>query len=188
MEEFAKHAYNSASTNRIVEKAEISKGILFHYFKNKKGLYLYVLRHTVEVMMQRYEAAMPQFDRDVFDRILQMSVFKLELMEQFPIEHELMTKATQETVAEVQHDVMTLISEVTGKGMTMLFGDMDLSKFRPDIDIQKAIEVITWTLESYGKKYVAEHTGADGNVVVDRDKLLQGMNEYVEMLKKGLYL
>jgi AcrR family transcriptional regulator len=187
LEEFAKHGYNSASTNRIVEKAEISKGILFHYFKNKKGLYFYLLRHTIDILTQKYEAVAPTFDREVFAKIQQMTIFKLELIEQFPIEHDLMTKAMQETNEDIQAEVASIIAETTGRAMVMLFQDMDISKFRPGVDIQKAIEVITWTLEGFSKKYVAEQTDAAGNILIDRDKLFQGMNEYVDLLKLGLY-
>lgn len=33
--EFSKYGYENNSTNRIVQKANISKGSLFKYFKNK---------------------------------------------------------------------------------------------------------------------------------------------------------
>ena len=39
--EFAANGYDKASTNSIVMKANIS-GILFHYFSNKKRLYIFL--------------------------------------------------------------------------------------------------------------------------------------------------
>mgnify|MGYP001006429114 FL=1 len=47
IEEFAK-GYEVASTNEIVRKAGISKGLLFHYFGNKKNLYMSVFREVVQ--------------------------------------------------------------------------------------------------------------------------------------------
>lgn len=44
MEEFAIYGYNSASTNNIAKKAEISKGVLFKYFTNKENLFLYICK------------------------------------------------------------------------------------------------------------------------------------------------
>lgn len=35
--EFSNYGYQQSSTNRIVENAGIGKGMLFYYFKNKKG-------------------------------------------------------------------------------------------------------------------------------------------------------
>lgn len=39
LEEFSKNSFDKASTNIIVKNAGISKGSLFHYFKNKQELY-----------------------------------------------------------------------------------------------------------------------------------------------------
>ena len=44
--EFAQHSYRTASLSRIVEKAGIAKGSMYQYFKNKKGLYLYLINFT----------------------------------------------------------------------------------------------------------------------------------------------
>jgi len=41
--EFAQKKYDYASTNSIVKKAQIGKGMLFHYFGNKKNLYIYLI-------------------------------------------------------------------------------------------------------------------------------------------------
>ncbi len=36
---FSKSNYKHASTDVIIKEADISKGLLFHYFTNKAGLY-----------------------------------------------------------------------------------------------------------------------------------------------------
>ncbi|MTI56255.1 MAG: TetR/AcrR family transcriptional regulator [Geosporobacter ferrireducens] len=41
--EFVEKGYDKASTDRIIQRAEISKSLLFYYFKNKKGLFLYLV-------------------------------------------------------------------------------------------------------------------------------------------------
>lgn len=40
MQEFVK-GYRNASTDRIVQSADISKGLLFHYFGTKKKLFFF---------------------------------------------------------------------------------------------------------------------------------------------------
>ena len=46
LQEFATHPYEEASTNRIVKQANIAKGSLFNYFKDKEDLYLYTLQRA----------------------------------------------------------------------------------------------------------------------------------------------
>lgn len=43
LKEFADHGYEGASTNRIIESAELSKGALYYYFDDKLDLYVTVL-------------------------------------------------------------------------------------------------------------------------------------------------
>ena len=48
--EFAARGYEAASTNRICRQAEISKGLLFHYYRSKKTLFCEVVKQCVEDM------------------------------------------------------------------------------------------------------------------------------------------
>ena len=47
---FSKNNYKKASTNEIVELSNISKGILFHYFKNKFNLYKYLFIESLNIV------------------------------------------------------------------------------------------------------------------------------------------
>lgn len=54
LKEFAVKGYEEASTNNIVKEAGISKGMIFHYFENKKNLYLYILDYCAELYFQKH--------------------------------------------------------------------------------------------------------------------------------------
>ncbi len=47
LEEFGAWGYESASTNRVCRQAEISKGLLFHYYKTKQQLFSEVLERCI---------------------------------------------------------------------------------------------------------------------------------------------
>ena len=47
LEVFAKSSYKHASTDRIIEIAEISKGLLFHYFGSKEGVYNFLYDYSI---------------------------------------------------------------------------------------------------------------------------------------------
>ena len=48
IEEFAQNGYKAASTNVICKKANISKGLLYHYYNSKENIYLTVVRHVID--------------------------------------------------------------------------------------------------------------------------------------------
>mgnify|MGYP000914953748 CR=1 FL=1 len=49
IKEFAKKGYKNAVTDEIVKEANISKGALFHYFNNKRDLYLFLYDYSLEI-------------------------------------------------------------------------------------------------------------------------------------------
>lgn len=53
--EFAEFGYDVASTNRIVKRIGISKGVLFKYFHDKETLFLYVS----DVCLKHYADSIP---------------------------------------------------------------------------------------------------------------------------------
>jgi AcrR family transcriptional regulator len=48
VEIFASTPYDEVSVDDIAERADVAHGLIFHYFKNKRGLYLAVLERTAE--------------------------------------------------------------------------------------------------------------------------------------------
>ena len=83
IEEFAK-GYEVASTNEIVRKAGISKGLLFHYFGNKKNLYMSVFREVVQQTTEALFSRLGELPGDVIERMIRLALTKLELYREDP--------------------------------------------------------------------------------------------------------
>ncbi len=75
LEEFATYGYDLASTNRIVARAGISKGVLFKYFTSKEGLFLYVVEK--DPLPDTYRESLSHFS-DIFEYIEQMTRIEVE--------------------------------------------------------------------------------------------------------------
>ena len=56
-EEFSQKGYAAASTEAIVSQANLTRGALYHHFKNKAGLFLAVFRAAQEEIGRRVEQA-----------------------------------------------------------------------------------------------------------------------------------
>ena len=57
LECFGQYGYKKANTDLIVEKAGISKGLLFYYFKNKETFYLYLCDFCSKVSLEAVDVA-----------------------------------------------------------------------------------------------------------------------------------
>ena len=66
MEMFAESGYEHASTDDMVKRAHISKGLLFHYFGSKLGLYSFLYDYCVRFLTLEYSRNVPKEETDFF--------------------------------------------------------------------------------------------------------------------------
>jgi AcrR family transcriptional regulator len=76
-EEFAEHGFDSASYNRIIERAGISKGSAYYYFEGKEDLYATVLEPTVAELVDRVGTWVPPGSAEDFWSQLRRLYFAL---------------------------------------------------------------------------------------------------------------
>ena len=53
---FAQNGYRHAGTDEVVRRACISKGLLFHYFESKLGLYVFLYDYAVRLCFWNCQA------------------------------------------------------------------------------------------------------------------------------------
>lgn len=188
LEVFAEKGYENASTNDIVKKAGISKGILFHYFGNKKNLYLYVLDKTLEWAAGKVIAGNGAESPDLFERISSAGMAKLRLALEEPFIYRMIFTAFINTPAPIREGVRERYKKFYDVALKMFCDGLDLSKIRRGVDPKKAIEVILLFLEGYQAKYAeAWKNVSPEKALASMDKLLEESGVYFEILKNGIY-
>lgn len=81
---FALNGYQKASTDDIVKEAGISKGLLFHYFGSKAGLYIFVYEYSSRYMSMELQRAISLREKDFFRLLMQMEDAKNVLLRNYP--------------------------------------------------------------------------------------------------------
>ena len=56
LNEFANYSYEKSSINRICTDGNISKGVMYHHFKDKDELYLLCVRYCYDTMLDYYKS------------------------------------------------------------------------------------------------------------------------------------
>ena len=57
---FSDNIYKKASMQLIADSAQISKSLLFHYFRNKQTLYEYLFQSAIRVLQRHKTAVIPK--------------------------------------------------------------------------------------------------------------------------------
>jgi AcrR family transcriptional regulator len=186
--EFADKGYEKASTNAIIKDAKVSKGILFHYFGNKKSLFLYIVEYCLQFLITEYRKYPLQQSGDIFDRILELGMIKLKITHANPDISKLLVQAFMNTPEGIRSEIQDKYKQLSNEFMPSIFEDINSSKFRNGVSPKKALEIVMLFLEALQEKYTKEYKGREQELLGDVDKIMEEYKEYIEVLKYGIYL
>lgn len=116
---FAVNGYKHASTDEIVVEAGISKGLLFHYFVSKMGLYSFLLDYSVKYMNFEFSRTIGD-ENDYFGFLEKFEMAKLNVLRNYPY----MNKFIEGCMTENRSDL-----DEVGKDALKTYADT-LSKYR----------------------------------------------------------
>lgn len=185
MNEFIRNGFENASTNEIVKNANISKGSLFNYFKSKKDLYIYLFDYGIEVIETFYQMIDLQ-ETDVFKRIENIGVQKMYIQKKYPLVFDFLASTNKEDSPEVKDFIKDKRESVYKRGLEIMYQNIDYSKFRDDIDIEKAMEILNWTMFGFSDKAIEQiDTFADSEKLGER--FIQEWKQYAKILKYSFY-
>lgn len=185
IKEFVQDGFEKASTNKIVKGANISKGSLFNYFTSKKDLYVYLIDYSIEVTDKIFEQ-IDYDETDIFKRIENIGVQKLHIQLEHPQIFDFLASSIQEEAAEVKDIIKQKIDPIYDQGTKKIYAQIDYSKFREDVDVGKAIEILNWTMFGFGEKGIKE-LKSFGNIKEFGERYLEEWISYSEILKNSFY-
>lgn len=81
---FSQNSYKKAPMQEIADHAGISKSLLFHYFQNKKELYLFLWDYAAKLTMQYLTEFKCYEPDDLFEMMERGMQAKFKLMERHP--------------------------------------------------------------------------------------------------------
>jgi TetR/AcrR family transcriptional regulator len=186
MKEFAGKGYDHASTNKIVEDAGIAKGLLFHYFKSKKQLFLYLYDYCLNLVMREISQKIDYGEKDFFKRLLQAQSANLELISVYPDIMDFLKVAYLDESAAVRKELDERKAGLMLGGFQKAFEGIDTSAFRPDLDIGLVIKTVAWAYEGFANSYMETLRNVD-TVRMDLGPLISDSEKYSEFLKKCFY-
>jgi TetR/AcrR family transcriptional regulator len=186
LKEFTRKGFDDASTNEIVKEAGISKGLLFHYFNTKKELFLFLFDYSIEILKTEYIELLNTKERDIFARYRQAALLKIDLIHKYPYVFDFIGITAFTDSEQIKEELEIRKKDLRTIILTKLYKDVDTSKFRREVDIQRAINIIVWAIEGYEKAAQKEIKGTPLSQI-DYDAFLAEFDAYIEMLKNCFY-
>ena len=176
---FAAGGYAHASTDEIVKEAGISKGLLFHYFISKLGLYVFIYDYSVRYIMLELSTGVDGGETDYFELILQIRQAQVKAMKNYPCMLLFLNRSQEENVGEAlaeTEDKRGVLAEEYERIMERA----DLTRFRKGADVKKVERVLSYTMDGILTQQM--RTGA-----FRPDLYFEEIKEYLAMMKKFCY-
>lgn len=178
MENFAKNGYRKTTMDEIVADAGVSKGLIFHYFGNKMGLYTHLYKFAYGLV---YDRIVPNFDErqpDLFERIRAAEQGKLAVVREYPYVLDFLMSIKTEENSALREELRRASKEVYPEWTGSFTKGIDTSKLRDGIDLAHVIKIILWCTNGL----IAEHKEG-----FKMEEIIDEMDVYLALMRKAFY-
>lgn len=181
MIEFGEGTFKKTSADSIAKRANISKGLLFHYFKDKRELYLYLFQYALDICIKQYMLKTYDFGETDFFLALEMGQkVKMDMVRRYPGLFRFVMRAYYERDSILSPKLRKGLNDLLETTSRDFIARMDLYKFKPDVDPWEVIRLLTLAAEG-----MMARTGA--YTAEEIEVLFAEYKKYADMLRAHLY-
>ncbi|WP_160849782.1 TetR family transcriptional regulator [Pontibacillus yanchengensis] len=187
IEEFSETGFEKTSTDRITSRAGISKGILFHYFKNKKNLFLYIVDYCRQQIGDQIMKEIKEVKtEDFFKRVKEVILIKQRVQIEYYKETQLVTNAVLQPPAGMEDEMKALLQKnVDYYSEEYLNKLLDKDLLQEHASPEKVVNLTMMALEQITQKYVQEYQANTISLAEIQKKAGSEIDEYMKLIKYG---
>ena len=173
---FALNGYRHASTDDIVKEAGISKGLLFHYFGSKSGVYEFVYEYSVRYMILELGTKISRGESDMFEIIKQVEMARVDAMKGYPYMQQFLNMCEIEDVSEALL-AMEGTKDLLESEYDRIYGQISFRGLPAGVDGRKLLKMMDLTVKGLLHEKFREGT-------FQPEMLYGEIVEYIDMMKK----
>lgn len=176
---FALKGYKDASTDVIVKEAGISKGLLFHYFTSKQGLYDFICDYSTKYMTLELTRTVKKSEKDCFELMSQISQGRVRVMKNYPFMHRFLKSIRHEEDPEALAVIGDCVSDMD-RTYRNIYDQIDGKKLVQPQQLSRILDIIDWVCDGFlNENFRSEDP--------DADSLYEEYSEYLTLLRTHFY-
>ena len=146
---FSENSYKKSPVSQVAEEAGISKSLLFHYFHNKKELYLFLWDKCAAVSIDYLTRYGCYEQEDLFQMMERGMEAKIALMKKHPRLGTFVLKAFFEKDPEVRPAIQKRFQKLMDFKALKTLRNLNPDDFIPGIDLEQMYRQMYWAAEGY---------------------------------------
>ena len=172
---FSQYGYHHASTDEIVKESNISKGLLFHYFESKIGLYAFLYDYVTRFVTLELTQYVEKNENGFFEMYRQILTAKANALSQYPYIFLFLNKADEETDEAAVYEISER-REKYRRIMEALRERADITIFDDGTDYRKIWDIMDYTVDGLLQKHIRSENFRS-------DLFLEEAKEYVDLIQ-----
>ena len=143
---FALQGYRHGSTDDIVREAGISKGLLFHYFESKLGVYRFIYDYSVRYMNLELRSTVSPKEKDLFGVMKQVECARMHAMKGYPYMQQFLNRS----LAEDSYEALLSVEEKKNsleETYAVIDSQIDYGLLPSGIDGEKLRKMLDFTVK-----------------------------------------
>lgn len=146
---FAESSYKKSPVSEIANAAGISKSLLFHYFHNKKELYLFLWEKAADITMEYLNMYQCYEPTDLFEMMERGMRAKFKIIEKYPHMAQFTIRAFYEKDAEISREIQSSYRRHFDMKAAKALAELNPADYIPGLDLQMMHREIYWASEGY---------------------------------------
>jgi len=177
---FGENGYMHAITDDIAASAGISKGLLFHYFHNKRELLQYVYEYSIRFVRQKMSEHNLVAEKDFFRMMVNTHRAKLEIMHTHPYIFDFLMNIFLRRDQEASEVVNSFNVDFIINQREGILRMIDRSKFKEGVAPEQVLDLVLWSAQGFMDM---EFRQGDG----DFEKLSEKYLVCLDMMRRQFY-
>ncbi|MCR5255417.1 MAG: TetR/AcrR family transcriptional regulator [Acetatifactor sp.] len=173
---FSLQGYKHASTDEIAKEANVSKGLIFHYFDSKVGLYSFVFSYSVKYMVYFLNQAVNPKETDFFMLLRQITCARMYACKKYKYIQLFLESCPYEDVTEALLATEGEI-DILNETYDRIYSQVDRDKFKSDVVTDDMIRFITLSFSAMLREEVNKKS-------FQADQFYKETLNYIDMLNK----
>lgn len=133
---FSQNSYRKSPMQEIADEAGISKSLLFHYFQNKKELYLFLWNKAADITCEHLSKNRCYESTDLFEMMERGMYAKIQIMCRYPDMAAFAMKAFYEKDSAIYEDIQRSYQQHFNKKASDALARLNPDDFIPGLDLE----------------------------------------------------
>ncbi len=177
---FSQNTYKNSPMSEIARDAGISKSLLFHYFRNKKELYLFLWDKCAQITIEFMTKHTCYEQKNLFESMERGMRAKMEIIRLYPDMGNFTIRAFYEEDPEISAAVQESYHRYFNFKADKAILNFDPEQFIPGLDVPMMYREMYWAAEGYLWEQVQQGS-------MDMDRMERDFTRLMEFWK-SIYL